>query len=74
MRTIAIDDPGVCQSVCYVGELCKTTERIDILFGVETPRDPRNIVLDGGPNPHSESEGVRCGLCQITVATCYPHC
>jgi len=29
----------------------KMAEWIDILFGVETPGDPRNIVLDGGPHP-----------------------
>jgi len=26
-------------------------EQINILFGVETLEDPRNIVLDGGPHP-----------------------
>jgi len=29
----------------------KTAERIDILFGVETPGDPENIVLYWGPYP-----------------------
>jgi len=37
MRTIVIDDPGVCQSVCYAVSL----------FAVETAVDQRNIVLDG---------------------------
>jgi len=41
MRTIAIDDPGVCQyvnlSVCHTGGLCKTAKRIDVLFGMEAP-------------------------------------
>jgi len=47
--TIAINDPDVCKSVplFHAGGLCKTAERIDILFVMETPRDPRNIVLDG---------------------------
>jgi len=40
IRTIAIDDPGVCQSVCHAGGLC-------------SPEDPRNIVLDGVPIPTS---------------------
>jgi len=41
MRTIAIDDPGVCQSVTRA-KCAKTAERIDVLFGVETPLDPRS--------------------------------
>jgi len=62
VRTIAIDDPCVCQSVTRtkaqyhmvvdlkVGhlslELAKTAERIDVLFRVETLGNPSNIVLD----------------------------
>jgi len=41
----------VSQSVCHVGELCKMAELVDVLFGMETPVDPRDIVLDGGPIP-----------------------
>jgi len=47
-QTIAIGDLGVCQSVTRAG-CAKTAERIDVLFWVETPRDPRNDVLDEGP-------------------------
>jgi len=47
MRTIAIDDPGVCQSVTRAG-CAKTAERIDVLFGVKTHGDPKNIALHGG--------------------------
>jgi len=36
MRTIAIDDPGVCQSVCHASGCARTAERIDVLFGLET--------------------------------------
>jgi len=48
MRTIAADKPvawWVCQSFClYVAHLnpAKTAERIQILFGVETP-DPKEV-------------------------------
>jgi len=41
----------VCQSVCHPAQLgftAKTAEQIKILFGVNTLRGPRNIVLDGG--------------------------
>jgi len=31
------------------GRLCKTAERIEVLLGAETLGDPRNVVLDGGP-------------------------
>jgi len=50
MCTIAINDTGVCLSVCQSvtrAGCVKTAERIDVLFGVETPGDRRNIVLDG---------------------------
>jgi len=50
-ETIAIDDPGVCQSditsVTQAG-CTKMAERIDVQFEVETPVDPRNIASDGG--------------------------
>jgi len=29
----------------------KKAGRIEVLFGVETPKGPRNIALDGGPDP-----------------------
>jgi len=56
MRTIAIDDPGVCLSDTRAS-CAKTAERINVLFGVEVPI------------PHGEGEGIRCGLCQITLVT-----
>jgi len=34
----------------------KTAERIEVRFGVETFRGPRNILLDGGPDPSGEGE------------------
>jgi len=56
MRTIAIDDPNICQSVTRTG-CAKMAERIDVLFGVETPGDPRNTVLDGGHHPSLRVRG-----------------
>jgi len=59
MRTISVDDLGVCQSVT---RLCRanTAERIEVLLGVET-WDPRNIVLDRSPDFDPR---IRCGLRQ----------
>jgi len=57
MRTITIDDPDVCQSVWHGAGCAKTAELIDVLFGVETARNPRNIVSDG--NPHPARQGTR---------------
>jgi len=34
----------------------KTAERIDVLFEVETPGYPRNIVSDGSPRPPRQRE------------------
>jgi len=50
MQPIAVHDPDICQTVTWVG-CANTAERINVLFSVETPRDPRNIVLDRGPCP-----------------------
>jgi len=33
--------------------VAKTAERIEVLFGVKTLGNQRNIVLDGGPDPPS---------------------
>jgi len=49
LRTIAIDD-FVHLSVYYAVCCANTAERIEVLFGVETLGDPRNIVLDGSPD------------------------
>jgi len=46
MQTVALNDRGCCLS-CYLGGSSKTAEGIDVLFGAETPGDPRNIRLDG---------------------------
>jgi len=50
MQTIAIDDLGVWKSVVWV-DCTKMAEQIDILFWVETPREPRNILLDVCSHP-----------------------
>jgi len=51
----------------------KSAERIDVLFWMETPGNPRNIVYMGVPDSitHGKGKGVRCGLCEITFATIY---
>jgi len=50
MWSIAINDSGVFQSVIWAA-VQQTAEWIDVLFWAETPGDPRNIVIDGGPHP-----------------------
>jgi len=45
MQTTAVDDPSICQSVRQ--HCCaNTAEWIEVLLGVRTLGDPRNIVLD----------------------------
>jgi len=58
MQTIVTDVYGVCQSVSLSLSrgstrlhCAKTAEQIKMLFGVNTFEGPRNIVLDGGPDP-----------------------
>jgi len=34
-----------------VNQCAKMAERIEVLFGVETPGKPRHIILDEGPQP-----------------------
>jgi len=63
----------VSLSDCYAAHLCKTAERIEVLFGLETLGDQRHIVLDGSRDPHTLRR-IRCGLCQITLASCLPAC
>jgi len=46
MRTTAIDDPVAWWSVSL--SCAKAAERIDVLLGVETVGDSRNVVLGGG--------------------------
>jgi len=63
MRTIAIDDPGVCQSVCHVLGCTKlrcsnTAERIEIVLRGEN---------SCGPTEHeTASPQIRYGLRYIT--------
>jgi len=55
-QNIAIDDPGVCEyvglSILSVIRLCSanTAERIEVLLGVETLGDTRNVILDRSAN------------------------
>jgi len=62
MSTITTDDPvawcvltlslyaslSLCMSVCYAAGPCKTAERIEVLFGTETPGVTRKVVSDPG--------------------------
>jgi len=68
MRTIVSDDPGICLSVSLsvMHARCPNTyERTDVLFGVVM--GTQEIWR---PHPPRRGMGVRCGLCQITLATC----
>jgi len=57
LRTIAIDDPGVCQSVSTVVCLSvqKRLNESTFCLGRRLHGDPRNIILDG--DPHSLRRG-----------------
>jgi len=59
MQTIVIDVPDVCQSVTrlHAASLCKTAERIEVLFGMKTLEGERSIVLDGVPDQLTVSGG-----------------
>jgi len=48
----------------------KAAKRIEVLFGVETSGDPRNIVLDGGSPSHTARGKFRWSLCHITLTAC----
>jgi len=59
IKTIFTDVCGVCLSVCLSRgssrlHRAKTAEQIKMLFGVNTPGGPRDIVLDVGPDPPTE--------------------
>jgi len=56
-RTVAIDDPVACCFACHFPVPCKTAERIEVLFGLETLGDPWYIVLDGGPDSRRPGGG-----------------
>jgi len=52
LRTIAIDDPWrlrVCKSVTWL-RYANPAKRMDVLLGVETFGDLRNVILDGSPD------------------------
>jgi len=75
MRTIAIDDLCVCQSVCHAASDGQPAHKwlneltACLRWRLRGPK----IVLDGVPIPTARrKDGVRCGLCQITLATCCP--
>jgi len=48
---------SISQSVSHEGGCAKTAEWINILFCVEIPGDPRNIVLDRVPSPTVRGSG-----------------
>jgi len=43
----------------YQLHCAKTAEQIKMLFGVNTPWNPRNIVLDVGPDPPQRGRGTQ---------------
>lgn len=57
MPTIVISDPVAWYKSVTCLFSAKVAEHIEILFEVETLADPRNIILDGGPDPLLEGEG-----------------
>jgi len=77
MHKMQTTDVPVCQPVSHAASLGfrvqKQPNMIEVLFGARTLRDQRNIVLRRGLIPHGEGwrKRIRCGLCQITLASCY---
>jgi len=62
MQPIFTDVRGVCPPVCQSCgstrlHCAKKAEQIKMLFGVNTPGGPWDIVLHGGPDPHIQEEG-----------------
>jgi len=66
MRTIAIDDLGVCRpvspSVCHARgftriRCAKTAKQIEVLLGVKIPEGPMNIELDESSDTPRRGEG-----------------
>jgi len=61
---------SVCLSLCvcvgHTGELCKTSEPIEMPFGAQTHVGPRNLALDKGPDPPTERSTCE-GTCQSIV-------
>jgi len=52
MQIIDADIPVFLSVRRLHSALCaKTAEQIEVLFAVKTPGEPRNTVLDGGPDP-----------------------
>jgi len=68
--SIAIHDPSFSLSVMRAG--CTiTAKRIDVLFGVQYPRNIEPP-LNGGPHSHSRvGHLIRHGLCHITLSACF---
>jgi len=66
---------SVSPSACHVGRCTKTAERINVLFGVETLGDARNIVGYGMRVlvPHGEGsrfDAVFAKLLWLLISTC----
>jgi len=58
MRTMATDDPGICQSACHaVSRGFSKTAVFEVLFGMKTLGGPMNIALD--PDPLTEEDSMR---------------
>jgi len=57
--------------ICHATTLCKTAERIGVLCSVKTKgfRSKAHCIRLGSWSPTTWVENIRCGLCQITLAT-----
>jgi len=71
MRTVATEVSVACCVSLSETRLrrAKTAERIEVLFALKTLGAEGTFYWTGGPNPQWLG-GIRCGLRQITVATC----
>jgi len=71
MQTIVVDDIGICQSVTW---LCcaKSAEPIN---GPVWSEDsvPKNIVLNGGPNSHSEGGRFDAAIAKLLWPLVYKY-
>jgi len=73
MRTVATSVPVAWCATLSIMRLCcaKAGERIEILFRMEKPEDPRHIVLDVGPDPLTLTLTLTlapCCICNIDYA------
>jgi len=59
---------------CGIYFVQKQAERIDVLSGMRTAEDWRDIVLDGGLDPHGKGEGEGHSVRPPLLTSCFLHC